>query len=167
MKAKQHTIDFIFPLALFLVFTASALLVLLLAADTYKDITAQTDETYTARTALSYLREKVRHNDNGGNIEVTTLQGKDCFVIHHPYDDTGYSTYIYEDAGALKELFLKDGVTVNLAGGTVIADIKDYAVSQTGGSLFEFSLTDSNGQEYLASIRTQSTASEEEEALDE
>ena len=38
-RLRQHTIDFIFPIALFFVFAASSLVVLILSANIYRNIT--------------------------------------------------------------------------------------------------------------------------------
>ena len=54
-KIKQHTIDFIFPIALFFVFAASSLAVLILSANIYKNITESSKDLFTSRTCLSYI----------------------------------------------------------------------------------------------------------------
>lgn len=51
-KIKQHTIDFIFPIALFFVFAASSLAVLILSANIYKNITESSKDLFTSRTCL-------------------------------------------------------------------------------------------------------------------
>ena len=53
---SRHVIDFIFPIALFFVFAASSLVVLILAADIYGSTTNQLQANDENRTALAPLR---------------------------------------------------------------------------------------------------------------
>ena len=75
--ARKHTIDILFPWALFGLLAICGLLVLILAADIYQDTTTMADENYESRTVLSYLTEKIHQNDNGtvtiGSMEQTAL----------------------------------------------------------------------------------------------
>ena len=50
---SRHVIDFIFPIALFFVFAASSLVVLILAADIYGSTTNQLQANDENRTALA------------------------------------------------------------------------------------------------------------------
>ena len=75
-KGRQHTIDFIFPLAVLFVFAVSAFTVLLLSAHVYADQTARTQSDYQAATPLSYIREKVRQNDQSGALSIGSLDVK-------------------------------------------------------------------------------------------
>ena len=66
MQVKQernHIVDVLFVLALFVVFTLSALVLVILGANVYRQTVSYMDENYEARTAYSYLTEKVRQND--------------------------------------------------------------------------------------------------------
>lgn len=57
-RHQKHTIDFLFPAALFLVFAVSALCVMLLAAGIYRQSAVETAKNDVSRTALSYISEK-------------------------------------------------------------------------------------------------------------
>ena len=70
---SRHVIDFIFPIALFFVFAASSLVVLILAADIYGSTTNQLQANDENRTALAYISEKIRQNDAGGAPEIATV----------------------------------------------------------------------------------------------
>jgi len=166
-KKKTHTIDIIFPLALFLVFTASALLVILLAANTYRNITTQSHDNYTSRTSLSYIREKIRHNDASGSIDIGNLDGEDCLLISQSYGGSDYITYIYQDRGSLKELFVKDGVDVNLSNGTEIMPVEDFSVEKETDTLYFFTVIDTYGNEDSILINIKSRSVEREVAVHE
>ena len=102
-KGRQHTIDFIFPLAVLFVFTVSAFTVLLLSAHVYADQTARTQSDYQAATPLSYIREKVRQNDQSGALSIGSLDGQTSLILQA--EDT--YTYIYSYEGYLKELYIR------------------------------------------------------------
>ena len=62
-KYSQHTIDFLFPIALLFVFTASSLLVLLLASNIYQHIVRDSQSSFEQGTTLTYITNKLRQND--------------------------------------------------------------------------------------------------------
>ena len=80
MRSRQtggHTIDVLFPLAVFFAFAASAVMAILLAANIYSSAVTGSERMYNASTALSYIREKVHQNDTAGavQIEIRTTDG--------------------------------------------------------------------------------------------
>ena len=62
-NARKHSTDILFVLLLFLVFTSSALAVILLGAKVYQNTASRMESNYTVRTALAYVTEKIRHAD--------------------------------------------------------------------------------------------------------
>ena len=71
----RHAIDLLFPIALFFVFAASALIVLTLAADIYGSTTGELRVNDENRTALSYISEKIRQSDVKGGMEIAEVEG--------------------------------------------------------------------------------------------
>ena len=114
--ARKHTIDILFPWALFGLLAICGLLVLILAADIYQDTTTMADENYESRTVLSYLTEKIHQNDNG-TVTIGSVDGTDSLIIRQDYDGEEYCTYIFEEDGMLKELFVRSGTAVSTADG--------------------------------------------------
>ena len=94
--ARKHTIDILFPWALFGLLAICGLLVLILAADIYQDTTTMADENYESRTVLSYLTEKIHQNDNG-TVTIGSVDGTDSLIIRQDYDGEEYCTYIFEE----------------------------------------------------------------------
>ena len=142
-KERKHTIDFIFPLAVLFVFAVSAFTVLLLSAHVYADQTARTQSDYQAATPLSYIREKVRQNDQNGAISVGTLDGVDCLILQS--EDT--YTYIYAYKGTLKELYIRGGVEAHTKDGKDILEIKDFQIQELSDGLLSISCQSSDGTE--------------------
>lgn len=154
---KNHVIDLLFPIAIFFVFAVSALTVILLAANIYQSTTARASENYNARTALSYISEKVHQNDIDGGISAGIFDGCDSLILEQTFDDSNYFTYIYEDDGYLKELFVKEGIDASASSGKAIIPVSDFTVDDTGDGLFHFSVTDENNQTASVVVRERSS----------
>lgn len=150
MKIKtsnRHMIDLVFPLALFFVFAASALIALILAADLYGSTADRLQINDQGRTVLSYVSEKVRQSDTGGSMEVAEVDGIPCFALSSEYNNTGYTTYIYEYDGMLKELFIRSDTQASLKDGMDITEIRSFSVNKKGKNLYQFTAIDSQGNE--------------------
>lgn len=160
-KIKQHTIDFIFPIALFFVFAASSLAVLILSANIYKNITENSNTLFTSRTCLSYITEKIRQNDAGGDgkIYIGSFDGLTALVLDQSYGETDYHTYIYEDDGVLRELFIQDGIEASAKNGTEIMKVSSFRMEEAAPGLLRFSCSSGDNPEesILVSIHSDKT----------
>ncbi len=143
----RHVIDLIFPISLFFVFAASALSVLILAADLYASTTDQLNVNDENRTALSYISEKIRQNDSGGAVDTLSIDGVDCLALSAVYNGTPCTTYIYAYDGLLKELFINDGISFSLNEGQDIMQIASLSISRLDEHLYLFTTVDSTGTE--------------------
>ena len=143
----RHVIDFIFPIAVFFVFAASSLAVLMLSANVYSTTTTQSNDNYTARTSLAYVNEKIRQNDENGGISVETLEGIECLALAGSYEGAEYTTYIYEYDGMLKELFVRNDVDVSLKDGKNIMPVYSFKIEKVGKTLYRFTSVDQNNNE--------------------
>lgn len=148
-KIKQHTIDFIFPIALFFVFAASSLAVLILSANIYKNITESSEVLFTSRTCLSYITEKIRQNDEGGvgHIYLDSFDGHPSLVMEQTMGEQNYYTYIYEDDGVLRELFIQDGASASAKNGTAIMEVSSFHMEEAAPGLLRFSCSSEGNPE--------------------
>ncbi|MEY8516750.1 DUF4860 domain-containing protein [Lachnospiraceae bacterium 29-84] len=142
----RHVIDFTFPIAVFFVFAASSLVVLMLAANIYSTQTADANNNYMARTSLSYVNEKIRQNDTDGGISIQTLEGQECLALELSLDSASYTTYIYPYHGNLKELFIREGVEARLQDGRDIMEIQDFSIEEIQEGLFRLTSVDIDGK---------------------
>lgn len=147
---KRHMIDVLFPIALFFVFTLSALMVMLLAARIYQSSVENSSRNDTARTALSYIAEKMHQSDMNGSISLGFFDGCNAMILKQDYNGDTYTTYIYAHDGALKELFIKDGANADASNGKKILDIESFSMTQVNENLFRFDCIDKD--EHSASI---------------
>ncbi len=158
-QEKNHIVDVLFVLALFVVFTLSALVLVILGASVYKQTVNYMDENYTARTAYSYLTEKVRQNDLYDSISIGQLEDTPALVLTREINDTAYATYLYLYEGDLRELFMRKGSNIGsnpLSAGQEILPLKAWNLEMTGDHLLHISLTleDSSEKELYISLHS-------------
>ena len=146
-KNYQHTIDFIFPIALFFVFCASAITVLLFSANIYQNIVTNSASQFEQSTSLSYITMKIRQNDQEGatRIYLDEFDGHEALAIEQTFSDTEFVTYIYEANGKLKEIFLQQGAEASAHSGTTIMEIENLDIETLSDGLLKFSSTASDG----------------------
>ena len=152
MKKSQHTIDFLFPLAVFFAFSATAVVVLLLSANIYKGIVSSSEAQFETTTALSYVTEKIRQNDTNGadSIYLSEFNGRHALTIRQKFQNSAYITYIYEIDGELKETFVQEGIAASAKSGTTVMKVTDFKMEQISDNLLQFSCKDNSG--YSSSV---------------
>lgn len=144
---KKHMIDYIFPAALFFVFAATSLVVIILAADIYSSTTKASESGFGSRTVLSYLTEKIHQSDDNQAVSVGSFDGRESLIIKQTYDnDETYVTYIYEENGVLRELFMQEGVEASADSGREIMPVHDFGMEQLSSGRFRFTCTSEEGE---------------------
>lgn len=144
-NSRKHIIDVIFPIAVFFVFAASSLAVLMLASRIYDDTSTSASENYSSRAAFAYVSEKLRQHDSGGGISCGDMEGSDCLILKENESDT--VTYIYMYDGSLRELRVRSDVRVSPESGLDITPVKGFSVSSEDSLLF-INITADDGTEY-------------------
>lgn len=144
-QTRKHTIDFLFSILLFLLFTASALLLILIGARVYQNCAQRMEENYTVRTALAYITEKVRQSDESHAVELSSIQGIPSLILRQEIDGEAYSTYIYEYEHSLRELFIKSSSFVTPDMGHSIVDLEELSIEELEGGCFRLTATDATG----------------------
>ena len=117
---QSHTVDFLFTLSLFCVFAVCAFLVVSMVIKVYRSTARYLEDTYSARTALSYVTDEI--------------------------DGSIYETYIYPDGGYLCELVVRQGTEVFASMGQQILQAEDFAIEDLGEGFLRFTVPDSRGQ---------------------
>ena len=158
-QERNHIVDVLFVLALFVVFTLSALVLVILGANVYRQTVSYMDENYNARTAYSYLTEKVRQNDLYDSVFIGELEGATALVLTQEINDATYATYLYLHEGSLRELFIRQGSDIGpdpLSAGQEILPLKDWEPEMAGDHLLHIVLTleDSSRKELYISLRS-------------
>lgn len=149
---REHVVDFIFTLALFCVFAASSVLVTVIGAGVYKSVTSRMQTNNISRTSLAYIAEKIRQNDLDSSVSAQEIDGHTALVLSADYDGTEYATYIYEDAGELKELFQKASPAPSLAAGQPIMEVSGFEAVQLKDGLYRFTIEDTEGERFSVDV---------------
>lgn len=142
---KNHGIDALFPITLFLVLTIFALMVIVLAAKIYENTTANSHRNHQSRIALSYISEKV-HQSEDCAISIEQFETTNALTLTRFYEGNRYDTYIYYYDGALRELFAKEDVGFSLSDGKVILELQEFSMKEIANGLLYFSCTDAENQ---------------------
>lgn len=143
--SNRHIIDLVFPIAVFFVFAASSLAVLMLSANLYRSQTRQADGNFTTRTSLAYVNEKIRQNDENGSICIQTIEDEQCLVLAGNIDGIPCTTYIFASEGTLKELFIRNDVPLHLKDARAIMSVNDFTMEEIDANLFRFTSSDPDG----------------------
>ena len=83
---------------------ASSVAIVVLASGFYSRQVKASSDSYSGRTALAYVTEKMHQNDENGAIADGTFDGENALVIRQRYDEKDYVTYLYAYDGYLREL---------------------------------------------------------------
>lgn len=150
---RRHSIDILFLVVIFLVFTFSALSALLLAVNFYQDTIDKSENNENARAAVAYIREVVHQNDKKGAVSIEPFDGTTCMKIRQEGD---YLLYLYLKGGELRELYTKKGAKVSTADGQRIMKLKELEFETAAKDCYRILCTDSTGntETILISIKT-------------
>lgn len=137
-ERKVHTIDIVFPMIVLLLFCSCALAVALEGAGIYEKTAAGFQKNYTARTAITYLQEKIRECGDISRVELRELDDRQVLILSSTYGKEEYATYIYMDQGKMKELFIKDEAVPHLEAGQELMSLDSFQVTKESENLFKF-----------------------------
>jgi len=101
----KNRIDTVFVLLIFSVFALSVLMVLMLGARIYKNMTDITRQGQDERTLLSYVWTKVKNGDKAGCIYAGDFSGQSALYFDEEIEGTYYRTAIYQYDGWVYEMF--------------------------------------------------------------
>ena len=118
----KSKVDTVFVLIIFSVFALSVLMVLMLGARVYKNMTDITSENQEERTLLSYIWTKVKNGDKSGSISVGDFYGLTTLCFDEDFGGTPYRTAIYQYDGWLYELFCETEMLSDPSGGFLPED---------------------------------------------
>lgn len=147
-KQQKHIIDLLFVIALFCLFALSAIFLISIGADIYGKTMTNMEHNFDARTSLAYVTEKIRQSDQMDQIAIGNLDDCPALVITYHTSDSTYITYIYEFNGYLKELMIKDAISLGPEAGQNILEIKDFQVRQINDQLISCIIETTDEQTY-------------------
>lgn len=166
-QEKNFIVDVLFVLALFGVFTVSALMLVTVGADVYRHTVEDMDSNYETRTSVAYITEKIRQNDislpkehSQQSITIGTLADTPALILTQDIDGELYCTYLYLHDGYLKELFMKSdsypGENASAAGQEILP-LKDLSMEQPAPNVLSFQLTTTDGESHSFCVSLRSS----------
>ena len=123
-KKKSISIDIIFVMTLFAIFTILSSLVIVIGINVYKNISVSQDNNNQIRTTLTYIVNKVRANDEAEMIYIENKDNTDILVFESDMDGTRIQNLIFCNNGELKEATIAKGDDFDLAFGDVVIKTK-------------------------------------------
>lgn len=158
IKQKNHVVDLLFSLALFCVFAASALIIVIMGADVYQKSVNDMNRNSTIRTSLSYLSEKIHQNDAENGIRIDQLNDLPSLVLTQNLNGEIYETWIYAYDGMLCEIMtdLENGFSPEE--GQPILEIGSFSLEQNGSRII-LTVSDTQGNTSSLSVSPRSSIS--------
>ena len=157
LLAQQRAVDLLFTLALFCVFAASSLMVVLIGARVYQNTTASMQQNFSHRTSLSYVAAKIRQNDSANSLRIVPMGEDSALVVELRYGDSVYENWIYQSGGKLREVLVAQGTSFSPETGQEIMELQSFSVTETSPRLLTLRFVDTEGQisELMVSPRCQ------------
>ena len=112
---KRHSLDLVVVVALFCVYTASAIFLCLIGAEVYRNTADTMRHNYDQRTSVLYVAEKLRQNDINGSIRIDSVNGNDALVLVEKRSGRDFETWIFVQDRMLYEGVFAPGDEVDIA----------------------------------------------------
>ncbi len=151
-------VDILFTLALFCVFAAASLMVVLIGAGVYKNTVEKMDRNFESSTPLNYVTTKVRQHDAADSVYLATLHGSSALVLEDVIGADTYQTWIYAYDGTLRELFVsKDNAQdLDMGAGQPLMPVDSFGVEQLNDRLLLLQIETADGGQSRQYIATRS-----------
>jgi len=136
---RGQRVDTVFVLIIFCVFAVSVLMVLMFGATIYQNMTEISREEQDERTVLSYIRTKVRNNDEAGSVYVGDFQGLPALCYDEEFGGIAYRTVIYHYNGWVYELFSEAELDFHPQDGVPIMELGELRFDKLDRGLIKVS----------------------------
>lgn len=163
---KQHKnfiVDILFVLALFGVFTFSALMLITIGAEVYRHTVNDMSDNYEIRTSISYVTEKIRQNDlscGSDNVSISEFSGRNALTLSQDVDGEIFYTHLYLHDGYLKELFTRSEAYLGegvLSAGQNIMELSAFYPEWISDNLIAIHFTFPDNESHTIFVSTHST----------
>ena len=134
LEKKSTIVDVALVLTLFMVFTLCSLLVIMLGARVYKNTVYNIDQSFSSRTALTFVTKKIRQSEKD-SIFVGELDNIDTILIKEEIDNQECITYLYFYDGYLCEQFALESADVSVDSGQKLLSLEQFSCTETNDIL--------------------------------
>lgn len=155
-KTNRHIIDILFVISLFCIFALSAIFLISIGAGIYEKTVVHMEENFSGRTAFAYVTEKIRQADSEGAVTAGEFAGSPALILSQSIEGSDYITFLYEDEGFLKELFMPKGTSLGPEAGQEILAVSEFSFVQVNENLYSFFISIDEKKQYRFFISTHS-----------
>ncbi|MBQ8590011.1 MAG: DUF4860 domain-containing protein [Firmicutes bacterium] len=150
-------------LLLFGVLSVCVLGVLLMGAESYRELTERDRADHERRTAVQYIATRLHHADRAGAVSLRDFDGESALVLKETIDGSVYETIVYCYDGYLCELFVPEDGGFTPEDGTQLMRIGALEFQEDNGRI-AFRLTGADGttQELQLLVRSERGSRNEE-----
>ncbi len=137
------------------IFAVSALFLVNIGVQVYKNIVTANNDNFELRTSLSYVATKVRQADSAGMVELREMDGLRVLVLGEENEEGAFETYLYFWDGYLYEHFMEKGGFFEPGYGMETFEAASFWMEQTGEGQLYFKAENSAGdtQELYLTLR--------------
>jgi len=114
-------------------------MVLMFGANIYQHMNEISREEHEERTILSYIRTKVRNNDEAGVVYVGEFHGIPALYYEESNEGTDYTTVVYHYDGWVMELFSEVGLDFYPQDGVPIMELNELMFEELEHNLIRVS----------------------------
>ena len=133
-RSKSYSFDTVFTMALFCLFSVTALLLAAVGGGVYRRTKASFETDNALRTAMSYIAGKAQ-SDEVRSTEVRNIAGAEVIVFRENVGGAAYDTLIWFADGRVYEKTAPGADAPDLSGGEPILTLDSFACSLKDGRL--------------------------------
>lgn len=148
VKDSRHIVDILFVIALFGTFALSAIFLISIGSKIYSGTMDSMNQNFNSRTASAYIIEKIHQSDSEDCVEIGQFENNPAIIISSIHNDKKYLTYIYEYENTLKELTVRENVSLSPEAGQNIIDVNYFRPEKVNDNLVHCSLKMEGDENY-------------------
>lgn len=138
------------------IFAVSALFLVNIGVQVYKNVVIANNDNFELRTSLSYMATKVRQADCAGMVEIRDMDGVSVLVLGEENEDGAFETYLYFWDGYLYEHFMEKGGYFEPGYGMETFEAASFLMEETQAGQLHLKAENSAGdtEELYLTLRT-------------
>lgn len=143
-KKNKTSVDILVILAVFCVFTLTALFVVLFGAKVYQSNVDGINGSFNQRTSYLYIREKIKSHNRADAISIT--DDGTMIILTQPLGAKNFNTYLYTADGNLCEYTAAANAPFNSNYGDAVLPLNGLKIEAVKDNLLKISLTTDNNE---------------------
>lgn len=155
-QTTRGAVSGVFVFLLVGLFAVSALTLMLIGTQVYRNVTDAGAQSSQSQQLVSYLGNKLRASDAAGSVSVDDRDGLNVLCLRETYEDEEYVTLIYGYEGTVYEQLLPASEAFDPEAGQSIADAQSLSFSLSEPGLMTLSVTEASGESRVLHVALRS-----------